>query len=754
MTGEFISLNGNDWMAISQNKSIKVKAKVPGSIHSDLRREGVLKQDIYIQYNDIEYQWVSLDNWTYVKTFTVDSYILEKITVNLLVKGIDTVSSIFINNKLIGKTNNQFVRYKSNVKQVLKLGKNTIRVAFQSAPAYVKQQFNDFQQKYNYTIPSVNENNYAFIRKMAASFGWDYGPSFPTQGIWKDIGLEVYDMGIIRDIVVKTNRSMSRWTLNLIVFLELTTPPTDRVLNTKFDISLDENVLISRRKHLLKTNSNEEISVMFEIKIPDTFPITLWFPNGVANNTQKLYELKVNVSFVDNNNNEWSSLTKKIGFRTIRLVQKPVKPMGLTFYFEVNDLAVYAKGTNWIPAHNLLDVVIDEYVRHLLVSAKEANMNMISVLGEGVYETDYFYELADELGLMIWHNFMFDVSPYPANTEFLQTVDLEVRQQLRRIQHHPSIAIWSGNNEIKYCSLILFTNQKQLNNDYYRLFVEHIKPIVEIEDPSRPFITSSPSNGLQTIKDNYTESILSSNDNRYGDVHFYDYTSPLWDWQVYPSAKFVSEYGFQSYPSLATLSQAFSVNDFTYPLSKAFKRRQRNHYVFNSIEDMISRYFKMPSNGTINRFNDFLYLSQITQAMALKTETEFYRRNRNIDNETGNGFTMGAMYWHLNDIWQAPTWASIENTGKWKVLHSYAKQFFDNLLVVPYEDNNKLKISLVNDYYENIDFNLKIKVYKWSQNKPIYELYKLVKSDSFSAQIVYIKPIDELLTESKFTDVI
>ncbi|XP_054162255.1 beta-mannosidase-like [Oppia nitens] len=601
--------------------AIKVKAKVPGSIHSDLRREGVLKQDIYVQYNDIDYQWVSLDNWTFVKTFTVDSNILNKKTVNLLAKGIDTISSVFINDKLIGKTNNQFVRYKFNVKDVLKVGLNTIRLAFQSAPAYALQQYTDHQRKYNYTIPS--ENKYDFIRKMAASFGWDWGPSFPTQGIWKDIGLELYDTVIIRDIVVETKpltKSMSNWKLNLNVFLES-----------------------------IADQDKGEVSVKIEIAIPDNIPITVWYPNGVANDTQKLYKLKVNVSLVDNK--EISSQTKKIGFRTIRLIQTPIQPKGLTFYFEVNGLPFYAKGTNWIPAHNLLDAVTDDYIRHLLVSTKEANMNMMRVWGGGVYETDYFYDLADELGIMIWQDIMFACAPYPSNPEFLETVDVEVRQQIRRIQNHPSIAIWSDN--------------------------------------VRPFVSSSPSNGLQAIKENYTSG--SPNDYRYGDIHFYDYNSPLWDWKVFPSSKFVSEYGFQSYPSLETLSQAFSANDFTYPLSKAVERRQRNVFGKESIEKMSGRYFKMPSNGNIDRFNDFVYLSQITQAMAIKSETEFYRRNRDIDNQTGNGYTMGALYWQLNDIWQAPTWASIESTGKWKVLHSYAKQFFDNLLVVPFEDNNQLK---------------------------------------------------------------
>ena len=199
--------------------------------------------------------------------------------------------------------------------------------------------------------------------------------------------------------------------------------------------------MISNQKHSLKPESDGSVRVQFVIPIQN-IPITPWYPNGVAQNTQKLYKLTVNLSF--DANQEVSTQTKRIGFRKISLIQNPVKPIGLTFYFEVNDLSFFAKGTNWIPANNLLEDITEEYLIHLLKSTKQANMNMMRVWGGGVYESDRFYELADEYGIMIWQDFMFACALYPTDPEFLDSVDKEVLTQVRRLQHHPSIAIWSG----------------------------------------------------------------------------------------------------------------------------------------------------------------------------------------------------------------------------------------------------------------------------------------------------------------------
>ena len=244
-----------------------------------------------------------------------------------------------------------------------------------------------------------------------------------------------------------TRDQSSEWTLTVSTHLESS---SGQQFDAIFDISLDEYQLIAKESRRLTPERDGTVRVKFVIPIKK-IKITEWFPNGVGKDTQKLYKLKVNLSFPDSY--EISTQTKRIGFRTIELIQDPIKPKGLTFYFKVNGLPFYAKGTNWIPAHLLMEDLSPEYIRHLLESAKKANMNMMRVWGGGVYESDLFYQLADELGIMIWQDFMFACALYPSNDEFLKSVDSEVITQVRRLQHHPSIAIWAGIET----SLIMFT---------------------------------------------------------------------------------------------------------------------------------------------------------------------------------------------------------------------------------------------------------------------------------------------------------
>ena len=239
------------------------------------------------------------------------------------------------------------------------------------------------------------------------------------------------------------------------------------------------------------------------------------------------------------------------------------------------------------------------------------------------------------------------------------------------------------------------------------------------EDSSRPCTSSSPSNGLESVQEHWIAK--NPQDSLYGDVHYYNYASTPLDWKIYPRSRFSSEYGFQSYPSLQTLASVTDLSDFIYPFNSSSLMEYRQHHPWGTqqIHDMIQSYFNLPAAGGIESFGHYVYLTQIIQAMAMKTETESYRRDKEIDSKTGEGFTMGALYWQLNDIWQAPTWASIEFGGKWKMLHHYMKNIFHNLLVSPYEDNGILKISIVrDDALKQVDFDLKIYVYKWSSLKP------------------------------------
>lgn len=286
--------------------------------------------------------------------------------------------------------------------------------------------------------------------------------------------------------------------------------------------------------------------------------------------------------------------------------------------------------------------------------------------------------------------------------------------------------------------------QEIYKRDYIKLYVEMIGKIVSKEDQWRPYLTSSPSNGKQTVKEGYLSH--QPQDNRFGDVHFYYYGDDAWDWTIYPSAKFASEYGFQSFPSVKSLSKMVNASDLRYPLSQAVSDRQHHTNGNQEITALIEKYMRLPVEGGVDRLDDFVYLSQIAQAMSLKTETEFYRRNRDIDRH-GNGLTMGALYWQLNDIWPAPSWASIEWNGRWKMAHYFAKNIFQNQIVVMFEDNGALKIYLVrDDYLGHLAFDVVLSVFKWSSLKPEFvHRFQTLSTDMTSKQI-YDNQVSDVLS--------
>ena len=267
------------------------------------------------------------------------------------------------------------------------------------------------------------------------------------------------------------------------------------------------------------------------------------------------------------------------------------------------------------------------------------------------------------------------------------------------------------------------------------------------EDGSRPFVPSSSSNGLQTEKEGWISN-ETVNDPLYGDIHLYYYgTEPL-NYKIYPAARFASEYGFESFPSIHAFSHVTNQSDLSYPLNTFFQLRQHHDNGNEQIQNMIKAYFELPSQGGADRLSDFIYLSQIIQAMAIKTETEFYLRDRQLT-QTGYGFTMGALYWQLNDIWQAPSWSSIEFGGKWKMLHYFVKKMFESWLVSPYEDNGILKVSIVrDDLHGNLDLDLLVKIYKWSSQKPVKVITTKVSTNESTASLIYEENISKLLTVS------
>lgn len=710
------SLDGK-WSLSNSNGSLSLPAEVPGCVHSALQRQGFI-QDPYFRFNDVSYQWIALDNWTYATTFDVSAQVMSKQKVVLSFHGVDTVASIWLNGVAVGNTDNMFRRYDFSVRHLLRDGENVLRVRLLSPVLYAAERR---EAHSSYRVPpecppDVQRGvcHVNFIRKEQSSFGWDWGPSFPTVGLWKGVRLEAFDVLQLLQVssVPLYDSSLSQWRVQVELLVDAVQTTTGRVSLSVPE--LDSEQTLQTRFVSGKTKNT------FVLHINRSSQVKLWWPH--THGDQPVYQLNVR-GF--QGGLLILNAESKVSFRTVELVQEPiVGSPGLSFYFRVNGKPIFLKGSNWIPAHSFQDQISPAVVRNLLQSAVDANMNTLRVWGGGVYEQDLFYNICDELGIMIWQDFMFACAMYPSDDDFVQTVREEVVQQVRRLKSHPSVIIWSGNNENEAALSsdwfdIPASQRPTYVDDYVTLYVNNIRKIVQEEDQSRPFLVSSPTNGAESQREGWVAA--DPYDPHYGDTHFYSYLADCWDWRTFPRTRFASEYGFQSWPSFSTLKPVSSEGDWSY--DSVFASHRQHHEDGNrQMFLQAALHFHLPnSTDPLKRFTDSLYITQVMQAQCVKTQTEFYRRSRTEVVE-GKGHIMGALYWQLNDIWQAPSWSSIEFGGKWKMLHYFAQDFFAAVLPVGFEDADTLFIYAVSDLSHDLNLRAVVTVYSWTRLDPMCTL--------------------------------
>ncbi|KAI5728246.1 hypothetical protein M8J77_013520 [Diaphorina citri] len=747
-----IDLGGSHWTVTSENKSISTEATVPGGIYSDLRRGNILKEDVYYRDNDLKYRWVSKTGWTYSTEFEVtDKNFLALPNQFLVFHGVDTIATIYLNDKELGKTDNMFVRYRVDVKDKLQ-AKNKLSIVIGSPIVEADR----ISKSLEHPVPpdctpgSYNgECHINMLRKMQASFAWDWGPAMPSVGIWKSVELEGYHVARIRDILtdITYHEDLKSWHLSVRVILEAGL--SQAVVKAKLTAELAVGKKPLRVDSLVNAEPGHgEIEVVSTLMVPAS-EVELWWPNGYGE--QPLYNLQITLA----SGVEMSTKSIKIGFRTVELIQDHVDPnhleKGRYFYFEVNKVPIYSKGSNLIPVDILPERSNNEStIRDLLVSTKEANMNMLRVWGGGVYMSDYFYETCDELGILIWQDMMFACNNYPATPTFLQSVRSEISQTVRRIQHHPCIAVWAGNNEMEGATIqkwYIRENPELYYKEYAELYVNTLKPIVLQYDPTRPYLTSSPTNGIESEKAKYA---LADNpySNIYGDTHNYDYYQNLWDPSTAPKSRFCSEFGIQSLPQLSTFQKVATEADLASWRTPFFDSRQHLAGGTGILESSVGHQFEI-GNLTLEYF---AYLSQIYQAGAIKTITEQMRRDKGVLREDGSGHNMGALYWQLNDVWQAPTWSSIDYDGNWKMLHYFARKFFAPVLISPVLNvsSRTLEVVLLNDPNRPLhNVTIVTESYAWNDTRPFRSVKTpLVTVESNSVHKVLTKPLSELLPHS------
>ncbi|KAJ6635884.1 Beta-mannosidase, partial [Pseudolycoriella hygida] len=750
---EQLNLNANResrlWTAIGSNgtQEFSVPAQVPGGIYSDLDAfGGIFKNQIYHDYNDVETRWVGRTNWTFSRQFSVSSELLSKTRIVLICEGLDTVSKVFINNILIGQSDNMFVRYIYDVKDALTAGVNTIRIEFQSPVEYALNQYNAHNAIYGYPVlpgslsPEYRgENKAQMIRKMQSSFSWDWGPSYPSSGIWKDIYIEGRNDAVVRDVLVFTKSNTQQpdetdstsWKLTARVYFDLTSVRDAGFLNLqRLDGEFSTSIAISFANETILSGIYRDIS----IDIPGS-EAKLWWPNGYGNPSLYPYQ----VSYTSSTGDETSSKAFNVGFRIVELIQDPVDASRPHF---VNGIKMYSKGSNSIPIHVLPERITDEMTEWLLTSAHKLHTNQIRVWGGGMYESDLFYDLADKLGIFVWEDFMFACAMYPANPEFIATVVDEIDTQVKRLQHHPSLLMWAANNENEGALRDNWygtrDNFEVYKSDFIRLYVDTVIRNVKVLDPSRDCLSSSPTNGKKTEEEGWV-SVWPGNI-LYGDTHPYNYVSDNWDWSwmISRRTRYASEFGYQSFPYVETLKKVSSnFNQWTW-FSEFVDHRQHHPGGQKEIHDLIESHLPIPLNpNSTESFPSMLYMAQIMHSMGQKTQTEFYRRNvdKFFEAENGTGYNMGALYWQLNDIWEGCSWSSFEINGRWKMYAYFAQRGFSPVLASPYKDlNDDLVVEVISDSVQQYKGSLRVRIFKLNSLSPIFDEAMNVTADYLTSK--------------------
>ncbi len=556
--------------------------------------------------------------------------------------GLDTVATVRLNGRVVARTENMFIGYRWNVKPLLRAGRNELVVHFGSAlqsiraqrPAHDPREFND----------PVGRSQ--VIRKQQCQFGWDWGPRFVTAGIWRDIRLEAWSGNRLTGVRV-TQKHRKDGSVKLEFAPELARRDSRATLTGT--VSFHGRV-VAKIKNL-------------KAEIPDP---KLWWPNG--HGAQPLYTVELEAHDRDGRSiGRWS---KRIGLRTLALDRHRDKA-GETFQFVINGRAIFAKGANWIPAHSFVaGLTRADYARDLQ-SATAAHMNMLRVWGGGIYESEDFYALCDELGLMVWQDFMFACSIYPADAVFLASVRTEARDQVRRLRHHACLALWCGNNEIAQLNTVGakadLLQSPRLRRDYEALFHRVLPEVVAECDGVTAYRPSS--QWRSTLEDSISRGDTHAIGEQRGDTHYWDVwhaRHPVKDYEKW-RFRFCSEFGMQSYSSPATQA-TFCPPGRDNVFGPLMENHQKNRAGNQIILDYVSRRYRFPKSQAA-----LIYLSQLNQAHCMQTGVEHYRRHV--------PHCMGALYWQLNDCWPVASWSSIEFTGRWKALHHVARRFFAPALV-------------------------------------------------------------------------
>jgi beta-mannosidase len=647
---------GGVWKLQQAGQTESIPATVPGCVHTDLVAAGKIP-DPYFRDNESRLQWIGEVDWIYTRDFNVPTSLLKHDKVLLRCEGLDTLAVIKINGKSAAKTDNMFRTYEIDIKPFLKAGENTIEVRFISTLPYITR-----HEKIRH-LPAwkgpKDVQGGGWVRKEQCNYGWDWGPVLVTCGIWRAIKIVGYDTARIKDVYITQKHVKGSVTLNVSAEIEPVKTLSGGMVNVKVTLGgkvFETSGAVEKGKAQLSLT----------IEKPE-----LWWPNGMG--AQPLYN--VDIMLADKDGMDLDIANRRIGLRTLKLVRKKDK-WGESFAFAANGTTFFAKGADWIPSDTFPTAITREQYADLIQSAKDGNMNMLRVWGGGIYEPDVFYDLCDELGIAVWQDFMFACSAYPTfDPEFMQNFKIEAEDNIKRLRHHASLALWCGNNEMEQGIMADSRDDTHMSwDDYKKLFDELLPAVVKKHDPERDYWPCSPHKPLGDRTDFMND--------RWGDAHLWMvwHGRQPFEWYRTSQHRFVSEFGFQSFPEPRT-TESYTAPEDRNITSYVMEHHQRSPIGNGAIMTYMLDWFRLPSD-----WHNQLWLSQILQALAMKYAVEHWRRNMPR--------SMGALYWQLNDCWPVASWSSIDYFHRWKALQYLARQFFSPVLVSGVENTAKGTVEL------------------------------------------------------------
>lgn len=662
-------------------------AKVPGVVHLDLMANGLIP-DPMVATNEDSVQWVETKDWEYKTTFLLSSKLLKKDHVEINFEGLDTYADVYLNDSLIITANNMHIPWSAEIKPFLKPDTNELRVLFHSAVRIGQQKLEELP----YFIPASNENKPVgqqtsiFSRKAPYHYGWDWGPRLVSCGIWRDFSFSGWDDSKIKNVKIDVEKALGDTAICLVTIDAISPEGTETAAAIQFDGADVISKQISGTKNQLT----------YRVKIPNP---KVWWPTGMGE--QYLYDVNIDL-LIDGKKRD--KVSERIGLRTVELVREMDEDsLGKSFYLTINGHPTFMKGANYIPADFFNTRAANKYER-VIQDALDANMNMLRIWGGAVYENDAFYDLCDEKGILIWQDFMFACAMVPTQDYHLKDIEIEAEAAVKRLHNHASIVLWCGNNENLsgwhgwnwQATYNLHDADSLAVWQTYDTLFNHILPVYVEEFGNGIYWPTSPSSDENELENKFS-----------GDQH---------EWKVWfgqkpfshfeeNAGRFISEYGLQAFPDMSTIERFDpSVKEWELETGALnYRQRSKMPWIaegfdgFDMMRYYVDLYYPAPDS-----LDEFVYLSQISQALSLEVATEAHRRNK--------PYTMGTLYWQLDDVWPTTSWATVDYFGTWKAGHYSVREANKPVIISANIEKDSVHFHIISDQLTPLKGNLNIQL--------------------------------------------